>query len=110
MHFEDMTPFREEEGATLCPNIQLMSSLSARSATVDRGVTAPSPVTQTEECTAVVFVDTMRHERKGLEISEDTRTSSECKQLHAPYRHEIYILSVQAGSEMHEYAHWQKQM
>lgn len=41
----------------LCLNLWLMLSLSARSATVDQGVTAPSPTTHTKECTAAVFLN-----------------------------------------------------
>lgn len=37
--------FSWKEGATLCLNFQLKLSLSARSATVDTGVTTPSPAT-----------------------------------------------------------------
>lgn len=78
--------FIGDEGATLCPNIQLMSTLSARPATVDWGVTAPNPVRQTKECTAVVLSvcgGGDETQTNYLLISGDTQTLSKCKQLHA---------------------------
>lgn len=57
-----------------------MSSLNARSATVDQGVTAPSPVTQTEgmHCSSfsVCEAETMRHEQNIFKTTLPRRVNA----------------------------------